>query len=465
MKKEKRIPTILGVFLVISLSASLIFLQRSQIFQSSAGGTPDPVDVRITNVTDNSFVVSWTTTKEIVGAIKTVDGLSERIFSDIRQSGQSAVSTTHYISAEGLEASKKYDFVILADGQTFYRSGISPFSVTTASAIVGSPPMANLASGTVKDSSGNPVVGAIVYLSINGISPLSSLVTSSGNWVVSLSYAFTSDLSSLANYQEGQIMENIFVQAGSLGTTTASVYTQDDDPVPSIILGETNDFTQQRGSAGPTPTAAGSKDNSSLLEGVDQGVSQKEFAVLNPDDGEVVGSSRPEIFGTGGKGAVVKITLESPVTYEAELEVDTDGSWSWVPPQDLEPGSHTLTVDYIDPQTEEEQTFIRTFVLAAADNDDPSFSASPSGSTIMPTATATSIPTVGPTVTVGPTSTGSPSPTGTLIPTGTNTPTPQTRTSQPSTESGVPETGFFGLTISILLASLIVFLLSIAQII
>jgi len=457
MKKEKRIPTILGVFLVISLSASLIFIQRSQIFQSKAGGTPDPVDVRITNVTDSSFVVSWVTTKEVVGAIKTIDGLNERIFSDVRQSNQSAMSTTHYVRAEGLEANKKYDFVILADGQSFYQSGISPFSVTTASAITGSPPMANLASGTVQDGAGNPAAGAIVYLSIDGIAPLSSLVTSSGNWAVSLSYAFTPDLSSLANYQEGQIVEDIFVQAGSLGTATASVYTQDDDPVPPIILGEINDFTQQQGSAEPTPTTAvGSGRGGSLLEGVDQGMVQKEFAVLNPDDGEVIGSPRPEIFGSGAAGATVKIRLESPVTYEAELEVDETGSWSWVPPQDLEPGSHTLTIDYIDPQTGEEQTFIRTFVLAANDNNDPSFSATPSGSTVTPTLTLTPTPTSGLAASLTPTA----SPTATPI----SSPTPMTRTSQPSTESGVPETGLFSLTFSIILASLIVFLLSIAQV-
>jgi len=447
----------LGVFLVISLAASLIFVQRSQIFRSKAGGTPDPIDVRVTNVTNTSFVVSWTTTKEIIGAIKILDGLNDRVFRDLRTN--SSMSTTHYVRAEGLESNKKYDFVLIADGETFYRSGVSPFFVTTALSITGQPPAANLASGTVKDPAGNPAGGAIVYLSINGIAPLSSLVTSSGNWVVSLAYAFSLDLSSLADYQEGLVLEEIFVQAGSLGTTTASVYTQDDDPVPVIILGETNDFISEKGAVEVTPTST----EASLLDGVDQGEVEKRFQVSNPEDGETIAVPRPEVFGTGAKGALIKITLESPTVYEDELTIEDSGDWNWIPPQDLEPGSHTLTVDYTDPQTGEEQTIIRTFVLAASDQSSPSFSATPSGSTTTPTIVPTL--TMAPTATAAPTVISSLSPTTTPAPIGTNTPTPQTRTSQPSTESGVPQSGFLGLTISILLASLIVFLLLMTQVI
>jgi hypothetical protein len=158
---------------------------------------------------------------------------------------------------------------------------------------------------------------------------------------------------------------------------------------------------------------------------------EKEFKIINPNDGETISIPKPEIFGEGPRGAKVEITLESPVTYESEIEIDSNGEWQWAPPQNLTPGAHTLTVEYTDPDTGEMETFVRTFVLAAETGEGgPAFSATPSGSTATPTVSPTNTPTE------------IPVPTATAEPTSTTGPTTPPRKSQPSTESGVQTLGF-----------------------
>ena len=445
MRKEKRIPTILGIFLLVVLIVGLGFVKKKQIFLSKADQQVIPSDVRITNITDNSFTVSWTTAKKTSGLIKLLTEDEERVFPDVRdKTGELSQFTTHYVEVVGVGSNRNYRFLIISGGKEFFSSQNTPYQVKTALPFSGELPRANLASGVVKTSDGQPAEGAIVYLTIEGISPLSSLVTSQGNWAISLAKAFSSDLTGLANYQEGKIIEEILVQGGELGTATARVYTEDDDPVPPIVLGGEYDFTQgdqTETDSLPRSTTPSSSEDSRLggLE-AESLSAEKSFTILNPEEGETISFPRPEIFGTGPKGAKVKIVLESPTKYEAEIEIDESGDWRWVPPQDLAPGTHTLRVTYVDPQTGQEETFIRSFILAANDTEGPSFTATPSGETVSPS----------PTLTV------TPSPTST--PTATVAPTLPPRTSQPSTESGVPQSGFWQPTFILIAGGIFFFL-------
>lgn len=432
MKKEKRIPTILGMFLTALLIVGL-GIGRRQIFLSRADQQIVPSDVRITNVTDNSFTVSWITAKETNGLVKLLTEEGERMFPDARdKTGELSQFATHYVEVVGLESNKTYRFIIISGGREFFSSGNNPYQVKTALPLSGELPRANLASGRVETADGQPAEGAIVYLAIEGISPLSSLVTSQGNWAISLAKAFSSDLTGLANYQEGKIIEEIFVQGGKLGTATARVYTENDDPVPLIVLGRQHDFTQedQASSNSLSGQTITSSEEESRLGGVEVDEQpEKAFTILNPEEGETISFPRPEIFGTGPRGARIKIILESPTKYEAEIEIDESGDWRWTPPQDLTPGVHTLRVTYVDPQSGQEETFVRSFVLAANDTETPSFTATPSGEMLSPTPTLTPTPIL----TITPSATPTATPTTSLPP----------RTTQPSTESGVPQSGFW----------------------
>jgi hypothetical protein len=458
--ENRKIPTILGIFLLLGLIGGLIGLERTGVLRIRAGKEVRPQEVRQTNITSSSFTVSWVTNQPATGMVKVkLDG-QERIFIDLRDTiGQPQKYTTHYVEVKGLDPNTTYQYVLMSNGNEF-SNGSGDYQQRTAQQYAQQIPQANLASGRVVTTQNQPAKGAIVYVDIQGISPLSSLVTSQGNWAVSLAKAYTQNLESLADYQEGMVEENIFVQGAEKGTARGKTYTQQDDPVPTITLGDNFDFTTQDNitkdqelSKQPTESPSGqggfSDDNIDLNQ-------KKEFTIENPESGETIKVRRPEIFGTGPQGGKVKITLESSTKYEADLEIGSDQQWNWTPPQDLEPGSHSLTISYTDPETGQVEEFKRTFVLAAETDDGPAFSATPSGNTVTPTSTPTNTPTpeptAEPTTTIAPTSTTAP----TESPT---TPTSEPRTSQPSTESGVPQSGFWQITGSLLLGGAIIFML------
>jgi hypothetical protein len=452
---EKRIPTIVGILLVLGLIGGLTLVKRGAIFFSQASKGISPKEVRITNITDSSFVVSWETDKKTSGFVEVVNLDQEKTIPDYRdQQGNLGEYDTHYMVVENLEADKRYEFVVNSGGKKFYKQGETPYSIKTAMLVFGQPPSANLASGKVVTSEENLAQGAIVYINISGISPLSALVTSKGNWVVSLAQAYSENLNSRADYQEGRILEQINVNGGQLGRATVKVFTNNDDPVPTIKLGQDFDFTDiENGDLSELTVSPTSSPGSKLEEGIDVS-EKKEFKIINPGEGETIKISRPEIFGEGPSGGEIKIILESSLTQEAEIEIDADGSWQWTPPENLSPGTHTLKVNYTDPETGQEETYVRTFVLAASvDETGPAFSATPSGDTTTPTLTLapTSTPQMTSTPTLVPTEVVSASPTEELTP----TVSPEV---QPSTESGVPKTGFLGPTLVLLGGSLILFL-------
>lgn len=433
---EKKIPTILGIFLVLGLVGSLTLLREGTSFLTRASKGITPQEVEITNITSNSFTVSWITGEKTKGFVQ-VESLDGKVVTDFRDSpGTLGDYDTHYVVINNLSPDTEYKFYLNSGGKEFFEERLKAYSVKTALSTSGIPPEANLASGSVLNGSSQPAAGAIVYLDIPGISKLSALVTNKGNWVVPLAQAYSEDLSMRANYEEGKIIENILAVTGQRGRATATIYTQNDDPVPPIILGESQDFTSGdqnllNNDLTPSPAMDSKLDTGNLNLG-----QEKEFKIINPNDGETITIPKPEIFGEGPKGAKVEITLESPVTYESEIEIDSNGEWQWAPPQNLTPGAHTLTVEYTNPDTGGVETFVRTFVLAAQTGEGgPAFSATPSGSTATPTINPTNTPTEAPT------------PTATAEPTSTTEPTTPPRKSQPSTESGVPESGFFGPTI------------------
>lgn len=423
-----RIPTPLGLFLVGVILLLSFFIKKKVVFFPRAGGKAAPQEVRITNVTDRSFTVSWRTNVNTTGAVKLVDGESERMVLDVREKeGRRVLGEIHYVLVEGLEADKEYFFWIYSGGKDYGqdKEGGKPFRVKTAKLFSGSPSEAKLAFGRVVDQEGKPAEGVIVYLTIPGIAPLSSLTSSQGNWVVPLAFAFNQSLTQPADYQEGEIKEEIVVEGGSRGRSRGFNYTAFNKPTGEIVLGEDFDFTQS-----PPPSSQEKKESRLDLPSSSL-TPTKDFEVINPDEGETIYTSRPEIFGFGPSGGKVKITVESATRYEGEVEIGPDGEWRWLLPGDLSPGEHTLTVEFTDSEGKEKVVQRRFVVLAAEEG--PAFTASPSGEEVSPTPTPTLTPT--------PTPTSTPTPTLTLTPTSTPTSSPAGRTTMPSTESGVPQTG------------------------
>lgn len=455
---SKRIPTIVGLLvLVLGLGAGLYLVGRATIMpRASAEETPK--EIKVTNISENSFTVSWITEVATTGFVRlgtNASALDQTVGDDRDQlSGSVDPFVTHHVTIRSLKPETTYYFKIgSGTRRTLFDNNGQPYGQKTPG-VLGTPPPADTAYGTVMSAEGNPADGAIVYIRLPGAKSLSALVKSSGNWAVSLSTARTEDLTAYTTYDRQSTLLELFVQAGGGKTASGVTVTANDSPVPPMTLGKNHDFRSDvpvvedlEASPGALPPGA-DLDNDRLADATEESDTDSEatkssqFAtdpldsdkpknstyaleILNPEaEGERVATAKPEIFGTSPKNVTLTIVVESPVKYTDEIEVGTDGLWEWTPPTNLAAGQHTVTISYSD-SNGILQKVKRTFVVAAAAGTSlPAFEATPSGSASPGATPAASIPP---------------------------------RVSMPSTESGIPESGVLTPTLVVVILGLALF--------
>lgn len=419
-------PTALGLLiLLIAIGAGIFFIKTRSGVKPETAAEITPEQVRITNVTDSGFSVSWITGKETTGLIKfgeKVNELKQQALDDRDQlSGGEAAVEVHHVTLKNLLPTTKYYFKIESGGKQFDNKG-KPFEVSTG-AVLGSPPTADPIYGTVLTQSGSPAEGAVVYINVANGAPLSALAKTNGNWALSLATARTADLGSYLTYDIQATIVNLLVQGGRQGTASAITTTTNDNPVPEISLGKSHDFRTLAKAETPTvdqPTASPGGETKTGFSALNPSIAQVatasgEVTLENPSfEGEVINATQPAFIGTGPAGTVLAIEINSENTYTGSVTIKEDGSWEFTPPAGLTPGEHSVTINYIDTNGEE-QKLSRSFVIAAA------------GTTDVPAITAT--------------------PSGEIA-------TDAGRTKMPATDSGIPKPGTFEVTLLMLLTGL-----------
>jgi len=431
MKHIKTIPTFLALAIVgLGVLTGVLLINQAQTFSPKATGQTQPEQVRITNINDNSFVVSWITQSATKGFVIFGENsqLEKTAFDGRDNSVATQQSLTHYVLVKNLKPATRYLFKINSGG-TNYNDGDKPYEITTAPTINSPLPENDTAYGMILNQEGNPAKGAIVYLSLANTTAQSSLVQEDGSWMIPLSMARSISLTSYSNYDKQLQIEENFVQDGSLGTISAINTTKNDSPAPTMTLGKTYDFTQVTNqNLSPTPgnslfsaapTATGSSTSPTPTTGhLGSGFSPDQLTssssgrlnILNPSDGEGINTAKPEFQGTAPANQVIEIVVESETAYSGQTLVDQQGNWQWSPPADLSPGLHTVTAT-LKGLNGIEQKVVRSFtVLAAGETDLPAITATGSGQTVTVTPEPTRIITT-------------PTPEPTLAPSGNLTPT------------------------------------------
>lgn len=438
----RRFPTILGLLLLIVAVVGGWWFITTQ--KPTVAGNTVPRKVRITNVTDSKFSVSWTTPGAQAGSVEygPVGAKLTEVAKDDRDTGGAGGTyLSHHVTITGLQPGTQYAFRILSgSAPARYDNNGSPYSITTGPTIAETPPAKSLygeVSGT-----GASAAGTLVYLTLPGAEPVSTLVTSSNNYSFSLSTIRTDDLTAYIQYDTQATVANITLENGTTETTVV-VTTANAQPVPKILLGQNADYRSQvppiaqveplpaasaeastTASTAPSATTPGIF-NVEPLAGSSQNA-PSEVTLINPStDGETVATTKPEIRGTGPSSTTLSITIHSTSATTGSVTVNADGTWSWTPTTALSPGQHTLTIAYKD-AAGVAKTITRTFTVspALAAEGDPAFVASPSASvktSPSPSVKASTTPIASTTTETSPAA--------------------SPREIIPSTESGVPVTG------------------------
>lgn len=387
-KKNRTIPTIIGIFtLTITLAVGLLLVRGKQLFKLQASGDITPSGVRITNITDSAFTVSWTTKKNVASFVIWGESID-----DLKNTNQDELGSTGYMHSAtitNLGSAKAYYFKINSDGNDYDNEGLA--WQTTTGVGLESPAEPRSVSGTLLKATGTPESGALIFLSATGASPMSTVTSDNGSFVFPVSELRDSTLTGYFNFAEDAVIE-ISAQAGPDGTSSAQIKYSASENVPQMILGQVHDFknlpedtasTQEIPEANIEKPPVVSTDSGTSGFAVDNikiaTPSAKKVTLDSIENGETITSTKPEFFGKGPNGATVTITVNSTTPITTTVTVDSSGNWKWDPPKNLEPGNHKVTITWKDTKGVV-QTLTKDFIVEAAEGA-PAFVSTPSAST------------------------------------------------------------------------------------
>jgi len=397
---SKRIPTLLGILLiVVGIGITSYLVESGVILTSKAGPSETAQNIRITNVTDRSFTVSFTTEAPVIGSINfgKDKNLGQTALDDRDRQGVLKEHKIHHITVKNLDSSSDYYFSITSGSKEFLQKD-EPFIVKTAAVSSGSFDGGKTIKGKVVLPNGDSPAEAAVYLNSDNSQTLSTLVKEGGFYSLSTNSLKTEDLTSYFTFSDEIVFRLLVLGEDSL-TSNARFNSSESEELPVITLGSDYDFTQSNLS---TASSSASIGFSSLA--AQESTTGKIPKINIPKSNQTFTDSQPKFSGTALPNSTVDITINSLENIKTQVVTDIYGNWSFRPTTPLSPGEHTITIITRD-ASGILRTIAQSFTVFASGSQ-VTESATPSA---MPIVTPTSIPistpipTIIPTIPVSPT--------------------------------------------------------------
>lgn len=224
---KAKIPSIIGILILGGgLVGSVWGVRKIQNIRSQAASSgPTVQSLKVTNIKDTSFSLSWITETPTTSFVE-YEGPDKVTF----QTPISTASLTHYVSLQNLKADSTYSFRINVDGNFLDNAGI-PWTEKTSPTLT--PEEGKIVSGKILTAENLPAKNALVYINAPGMETQSTVVTESGNWVAHLPTL------------DDAIILDISVQNTLTETSSAKIALKDANPTPTITIGKTFDFRNQ----------------------------------------------------------------------------------------------------------------------------------------------------------------------------------------------------------------------------
>lgn len=503
---QRQIPTLLGLAILIAalVGGIALFGRGGGVFSPRATAQTTPKNVKITNIKDTSFTVSFITDESTAGFVKYGTAPDKATFqaSDDRDQLNGSVGqyNTHYITVRDLDPATEYYFTLgTASVPKTDNNGV-PFQVKTAPR-GGNLGAAQTAYGSVNGPDGRPADGAIVYMTMPGANELSALVKSSGSYAIPLSTARTEDLSgyvkldpttSVTLFVQGTTVsstataqttlaetgpiQTITLLTGSAGAAatvqTLSTPPSSEPPAQSLDLGVDQDTGSESSSltglaattsqaspaaqntlaaspitsasASPTTTAAPRTENVQGAQTVDMSV----------PGAPTVETDKPTITGKAAPDTVITIQVNSDTQIVTQVKTDENGNFT-LPLANgdaaLEPGEHTVTITYTDPVTGQEKSETKTFYVS---NSEALGTGGGGSSTLLAQAQISPSPVPYGSENPFTIPSSSPSPTASISASPTASASASPRVAMPPTTTEVPTSGSVDVTIALILGGM-----------
>ena len=339
---NKRIPTLLGLFIILmSIVATTFLTNSSQLIQTNASNSSQPKDVRITNVTDSSFTVSYSTDSPTSGSLNygKDKSMGQSALDDRDQkSGNLGNYSVHFITVKTLTPTTKYYFTIISGQQTYTTNNL-PFEITTGASLTENQNLNNNVVGNIKLLDGTPPQNAIVYMTTDGSQILSALADGNGNYSIPLNQTRNSDLSSYFVFNNNSVIK-ILVVGDALSSNVVLYYSQVGN-TPQIVLSKDYDF---RSSDIQTASPSANMESFPSFLSTSSSTFKNAPKILTPQKDQGFSDQQPLFKGTSTPGQKVEIIIHSSEQIQTSVPTDSFGNWSFRPSTILSPGNHTITI-------------------------------------------------------------------------------------------------------------------------
>jgi hypothetical protein len=231
-----KIPTLLGLGIIFfGLTGGVFLVLREQTFLSQAAPNLMPNNIAVTNIADNSVVISWQTTSAAPSFITYGQNTpAGQIALDDRDENVPTPRLLHYVTLKNLLPKTSYQFKINSGKTT---SGVQEFE--TATPLTGQTGFTPII-GSVLDGE-TPLEEGVAFLFLPDASVQSSVIKE-GNFLIPLSQIRRADLTDTYQLTEGMFAKLTIKSANGEASAEFTIQA-DSPPLPPVKLGENIDLT------------------------------------------------------------------------------------------------------------------------------------------------------------------------------------------------------------------------------
>lgn len=386
---NKRIPVIFGIgiiLLTVILTTIIVRIQTS--FKSNASNSEEPQNVKITNLSNNSFTITYQTVIASDGSVNygTRKELGNTQLEDFdKKKGNLSPKNIHSITVKKLDPSTKYYVTVISGQNTFLNKGV-PFEISTGPIISSASAAKFQVKGKVILPDGNPPNETLVYLKAKNSQLLSSIDGQNGEFNFSLDSLRSDDLNSYLKLNDSTFLELTTISDSLKSTVFVSLSKA--NPIPTITLSNDYDFTNDF--APIASKSAESKFVNFFSASKPEGLKPQ---ILIPKKDQSFTDRKPQFRGTSLPNEEIEIIIHSDEQITSQVTADNNGNWTYSPPNNLSPGVHTITIKTRDSEGIL-TTITRSFTVFAQESaPSPTFTPTPTAILIL---TPTPFPSISP---------------------------------------------------------------------
>jgi hypothetical protein len=404
--KKNSLPTILG-FVFVFLTAvfmSKIFLVSTDYSKAS---TKTAKRVEIVNVSPTQISILWQTDQKEAGWIvygesennENKFAFDEKDLNTIKNKKGSYI--VHLATLKELSPNKKYYFKIITDNSKIITqpNGKSFVFITPQNGLNN---VLNVspAFGKIFDTNSiEPLINSYIILTVGEGYPLLTQIksTGDGSWLIPLNRIYRkSDRNILTVSNKDKIVVEILNSKGDL--MTISTIKSRVSPLPQTLVFEKD------------KNLSFIEEDNVLSASSNLGTkSEMGIEIIYPKENSIIPGKIPLIKGVAIPFSTIEISVNSKKVYSAVIKADIKGNWSYLLPENLELGQHTISIKTKD-KAGKEITLVRKFTMVAQQGNEGKVLGTASGEPEL-------LPTDSPTPTQIITNTPTPIPSFTPVPT------------------------------------------------